>query len=99
MGGGFTKLLHSVIEPAVYGIPVAFGPNIRRKVTPREMIELGIGHKVEDTDDLDLWFKGLKGNENRLKYIAKRAAAYVSRNCGSTARVVDEIIRLICEKK
>ena len=99
VGGGFTKLLHSVIEPAVYGIPVAFGPNIRRKVTPREMIELGIGHKVEDTDDLDLWFKGLKGNENRLKYIAKRAAAYVSRNCGSTARVVDEITRLICEKK
>ena len=99
VGGGFTRLLHSVIEPAVYGIPVAFGPNIRRKVTPREMISLGIGHMVEDIDDLDLWFKGLKSNENRLQYVAKRAAAYVNRNCGSTARVVDEITGLLCEKK
>lgn len=95
VGGGFSHQLHSVIEPAVYGIPVAFGPDMRRKVAPREMIELGIGHKVEDVDDLDLWFKGLKGNENRLKYVAKRAAAYVKQHTGATPRVVDTITRLI----
>lgn len=95
VGGGFTRLLHSVIEPTVYGIPVAFGPNIRRKVTPREMMRLGIGQMVEDVDDLDLWFKGLKSNENRLHYVAKRAARYVVQNTGATPRVVEEIVRLL----
>ena len=97
VGGGFSHMLHNVTEPAVYGIPVAFGPNIRHKVTPAEMISLGIGQKVEDVDDLDLWFKGLKGNENRMKYVAKRAASYVRQHTGATPLVVDEITRLVSE--
>lgn len=95
VGGGFSHQLHSVVEAAVYGIPVAFGPAMRRSVTPQEMTHLGIGQKVEDVDDLDLWFKGLKGNENRMKYVAKRAAGYVKHNTGATTRVVDEISRYI----
>ncbi|MDE6378155.1 MAG: hypothetical protein K2K72_05365, partial [Duncaniella sp.] len=97
VGGGFSHMLHNVTEPAVYGIPVSFGPNIRHKVTPTEMISLGIGQKVEDVDDLDLWFKGLKGNENRMKYVAKRAASYVRQHTGATPLVVDEITRLVRE--
>ncbi len=98
VGGGFTRLLHSVIEPAVYGIPVSFGPNIRRKVTPTEMERLGIGKVVHDIEELDIWFKRLKSDTARQQYIAKRAAKYVSQNTGATPRVVQQILRTLCEK-
>lgn len=99
VGGGFTRLLHSVIEPAVYGIPVSFGPNIKRKVTPTEMVRLGIGKVVHDTDELDLWFRRLKRDAARSNYIAKRASKYLKQNTGATPRVVDQIIESLCAKK
>ncbi len=33
VGGGFTPYLHSLIESTIYGVPVAYGPRIRRKAT------------------------------------------------------------------
>lgn len=98
VGGGFTRLLHSVIEPAVYGIPVSFGPNIHRKVTPTEMVRLGIGCVVNDTDELDQWFRSLKSDKARRDYIAKRADKYVKQNTGATPRVVRHILDRLCAK-
>lgn len=99
VGGGFTKLLHSIIEPAVYGLPVAFGPNISRKVVTRQMIDLGIGHAVSNSEELDKWFCALKNNPKALREIADKAAVYVGKNVGATRRVVNRIMEDICEKK
>ncbi len=99
VGGGFTRLLHSVIEPVVYGLPVAFGPCNTRKVTPAQLIELGIGTRVSSTGDMLRWFDSLRSNPRRLREIAMTAARYVGQNVGATARVADAIIETICEKK
>lgn len=99
VGGGFTKLLHSIIEPAVYGLPVAFGPNIDRKVVTRQMIDLGIGKSVSTSDELNTWFEGLKENPEKLREIAAVAADYVSKNSGATRRVVNKITENLCAKK
>lgn len=99
VGGGFTKLLHSVIEPAVYGLPVAFGPNVKRKVVTRQMIKLGIGTVTSNADELDNWFRSLKNDQQQLREIADRSAVYVSKNAGATRRVVNRIKEDICAKK
>lgn len=57
VGGGFTRLLHSVIEPAAYGLPVAFGPRIERKTSPRLLIEEGRGTLVRTPSDLAEWWR------------------------------------------
>lgn len=99
VGGGFTKLLHSVIEPAVYGLPVSFGPNVSRKVVTRQMIDLGIGRIVSNSDELDRWFSNLKDNPQALRETADKAAMYVGKNVGATRRVVNRIMEDICAKK
>lgn len=100
VGGGFTKrLLHSVIEPVVYGLPVAFGPNTARKVTPLELEKLGIGRRVTCAADLARWFVPLAKHPERLAEIASKAAAYVESNTGATTRVADAIIEAVCTKK
>lgn len=98
VGGGFTKLLHSLVEPAVYGLPVAFGPNIQRKVITRQMVELGIGCVTADFDQLDRWFCGLKDNPQALREIAQKSGFYVCENAGATERVVNKIKKELCVK-
>ena len=91
VGGGFTPLLHSLIEATVYGIPVSFGPQIHRKVTPRQMIDLGIGQIVRNADDLDRWFTSLKDNTPRLEEIREISKKYVHSNIGATEEIVKAI--------
>lgn len=91
VGGGFTPLLHSVIEATVYGLPVSFGPRIERKVTPRQLIELGIGAMVSTPDELCRWFATLAGDPGRLAEIKEKAADYVGRNEGATNNIVSKI--------
>lgn len=91
VGGGFTPLLHSVIEATVYGLPVSFGPRIERKVTPQQLIDLGIGAMVSNADELCLWYESLTERPGILAEIREKAAAYVERNEGATSSIVNKI--------
>lgn len=88
VGGGFTPYLHSIIEATVYGLPVAFGPQIHRKVTPNELIQLGIGNIVRSPRELEKWFTALKHNKTALESIHETAKEYARRNSGATSHIV-----------
>ncbi len=92
VGGGFTKYLHSLIEATVYGLPVAFGPVIRRKITPEEIAARGLGQIVTTPDELDNWFVSLKNNPDRLAEISRNATIYVKENSGATKEIADTIL-------
>ena len=88
VGGGFTPYLHSIIEATVYGLPVAFGPKIHRKVTPNELIKRGIGSIVRTPRDLDQWFATLKEDEKALEDIRQTAKEYTRQNSGATSHII-----------
>ncbi|MBR6926605.1 MAG: polysaccharide pyruvyl transferase family protein [Bacteroidaceae bacterium] len=88
VGGGFTPYLHSVIEPIVYGLPVAFGPHIYRKTTPQQMIELGIGKMVKSPKEFNIWIDHLISDKNEMKRIKQTALGYAKSNSNATTRVV-----------
>ncbi|MBQ0074705.1 MAG: 3-deoxy-D-manno-octulosonic acid transferase [Prevotella sp.] len=92
VGGGFTPLLHSVIEPSVYGLPVAFGPKINRKAAPQLMIKHGIGTMVTSAKELDKWFCFLFNNDIALERIRKEAKQFVIASSGKTEGVVKSIL-------
>ncbi len=97
VGGGFTPLLHSVIEATVYGVPVSFGPRIERKVTPQQLMELGIGSMVQSAADLSLWIDSL--TPEKLDEIRVTARKYVEHNLGATADIVKTIEASLWPKK
>jgi len=41
VGGGFNVSVHNVLEPAVYGLPVMFGPNHQKSLEAIALINLG----------------------------------------------------------
>lgn len=92
VGGGFTPLLHSVIEATVYGLPVCFGPRIERKVTPQRLIELGVGDIVRNEDEIEAWYRQMQQPE-RLDSIRETARQYTQSNAGATEKVVEYLLR------
>lgn len=47
LGGGFGPGVHNVMEPAVYGIPVVYGPKLKNSVTAKYLNEFGGGFIVK----------------------------------------------------
>lgn len=48
IGGGFEKGVHNTLEPAVYNIPVAFGPKNDGFLEVKDFMKMGIGLEVRD---------------------------------------------------
>lgn len=48
IGGGFSGKLHNILEPAVYGLPVLFGPEVHKFPEAELFISKGIAFKIEN---------------------------------------------------
>jgi 3-deoxy-D-manno-octulosonic-acid transferase len=93
VGGGFTPYLHSVIEPAVYGLPVAFGPRFGRQRATTELLEIGVGKTVETPADLIAWMERLRADESLMAQIRQKALDFVEHNAKAARIVAQEILK------
>lgn len=91
VGGGFTPLIHSLLEPAVYGLPVAFGPRIEHMATPQQLIDCGVGTKICSYVQLHDWYVRCADGAIRTDEVRAAAQHYVKQNLGATERIVKEI--------
>lgn len=51
IGGGFSGSLHNILEPAVFGVPVLFGPKHAKYPEAGNFINEGIGFEFDSTKD------------------------------------------------
>ncbi len=93
VGGGFTPYLHSILEPAVYGIPMSFGPKIHRKNAAKELTELKVAQMVTNKDEIGSWFRQIKNNETALAELKQRELEFVNKSSGATATVINIILK------
>jgi len=96
VGGGFhTAGLHSVIEPAAFGIPVAFGPRHTMSRDAGLLLAAGGGATVRTsralTEVLTQWLTDKKKRERE----GERARAVVQQELGATDRSVALIEALL----
>lgn len=93
IGGGFGVGIHNTLEAAVYGIPLAFGPNYAKFREARELIEEGAAVSITDTAGLDKWLSSLLSDPSYLQATGKLAGNYVSSHTGATRTVLKEIFK------
>jgi len=86
VGGGFSGKLHNILEPAVYGIPVLFGPKFNRFPEAQQFIDAGIGFSVLDTKTLT---ETMCDVTNRLSEIKIEADALIQQNAGAARRIAE----------
>ena len=91
IGGGFTRDgIHNILEAAVYGKPVVFGPNYRKYREARELVAEGGAFSVSNAEELTTCLKRLMEPE-ALRRAGEIARKYVQKNTGATAGILQFI--------
>jgi 3-deoxy-D-manno-octulosonic-acid transferase len=88
VGGGFKSNIHNVLEPAVYGIPVLFGPKFSNSQEAFRLIANKGGFSVNTKTELYIHLRKLYADENYRKQIGSNAKNFVVRNTGATEKIV-----------
>jgi 3-deoxy-D-manno-octulosonic-acid transferase len=92
IGGGFGyNGLHNILEAAVYGKPVIFGPEYEKNFEAIELISSGGGIAIANAIDLEKTLLELLQDEPELKRRGQAAKNYVYNNAGATAKIFDFI--------
>jgi len=92
VGGGFTKDgIHNILEAAVWGKPVIFGPNYRKYREATELIKAGGACSVATAEEFKKIADDLLANEGHLQTYSANAKSYIERNTGATEKIVKTI--------
>jgi len=95
IGGGFKHNVHNVLEAAVYGVPVLFGPKIENSQEAYELIKTGGGVMVKNRKDAYRQLRTLLSDYNLRRSKAENSFNYVEKNTGATEKIISEINRLL----
>jgi 3-deoxy-D-manno-octulosonic-acid transferase len=94
VGGGFNKSgIHNILEAAVYGRPVLFGPHYRKFREAADLVKAGGAFSIADTEQTIAIFQQLINNKERYMQSCKSSLNYVYANKGATEKVLDFIYR------
>lgn len=100
VGGAFHGAgIHSVLEPAAYGVPVLFGPRHGNSREAALLIAGGGAAAAHDAGSLAAVLRRWLGDDAARRAAGKAARTYVSANLGATARSVALIESLLSGRR
>jgi 3-deoxy-D-manno-octulosonic-acid transferase len=88
VGGSFRQGVHNVLEAAVYGIPVLFGPRHRNSHEPLMLVDRGGAFVIASTGDFTRTTLHLLTHDPSREHAGNRAAEFVRSHLGATGRVL-----------
>ena len=89
VGGAWGSGLHNILEAAVYGCPVLFGPRHQRFPEAAALIAAGGAFAITDADSLVTTLDRLLQAPDLRQDIRQRNQAFVAGQAGATERVWD----------
>ena len=93
VGGGFGVVIHNLLEAAIYGIPVVFGPNNQRFQEAQDLKACGGGFEISDVDSFTKCMDRLIRNSEELKESGNAAGTYVNSRIGATELIMKAIFK------
>ncbi len=91
IGGGFGVGIHNVLEAAVYGVPVIFGPNYHKFREACGLIEAGGGFPIFESQQYVNLMDKLLQNADYLSLCGKNSANFVNGNLGATDLIMHKL--------
>jgi 3-deoxy-D-manno-octulosonic-acid transferase len=95
VGGSFKQNVHNVLEAAVYGVPVLFGPKIENSQEAKQLFETNGGMLVRGKKEMYRRVRSLFWDEELRKKRGARSFEYVRKNIGATEKIFAEIKKII----
>ncbi len=91
VGGGFGAGIHNILEPAVYGKAVFFGPRYERFPEAHELIQLGIAESCKYPSAFSNAVRALTKDRRRLSIIEGKAEQYFA-SLPDTREIVWQVV-------
>jgi 3-deoxy-D-manno-octulosonic-acid transferase len=96
IGGGFVENgLHNSLEAAAFGMPIAFGPKLKRFPEAQELVQKEIGCIINSANEFSAWLKQVVENTDYTANVAKKSRDFVASNKGATEIVVKKVLEKI----
>lgn len=95
VGGSFKQGIHNVLEAAVYGVPVVFGPKIDNSQEAQKLVEIGGGIVVRNKQNAYRAISNLITNQKKRKERGKISYDYVQQNLGASKLILNEINNIV----
>ena len=95
IGGGFGKGIHNVLEPAVYGLPVIFGPEYKKFHEAVTMVAQKIAFPINNYQQLETIIGKLYHNKEYLREKSTQTRLFVEHQLGATDLILQEIEKQI----
>lgn len=93
VGGAWGSGLHNILEPAAFGVPVIFGPNILHFPEAQEILERKAAYKVRDQLEFDGALNDLVNDEGLRKTMGENAKDMIKQSVGATSKLITYIDR------
>ena len=91
VGGGFGAGIHNILEPAVYGLPVIFGPEHGKFAEADALIKKGGAFSYETEEELARLLERLLKDENFRQRSGQASADFLRENAGATDLILAHI--------
>ncbi|MFC1480680.1 3-deoxy-D-manno-octulosonic acid transferase [Candidatus Neomarinimicrobiota bacterium] len=92
VGGGFGNSVHNVMEPAVAGIPVIFGPNFQRSHEAEQLLHEGGAFMTPDREEWRKTLGRMLSDNDARQTAGMRALKVMENNLGASARILQAIL-------
>lgn len=91
IGGGFGIGIHNLLEAAVYGIPVIFGPKHHKFMEAKGLIEAQGGFSIANNDDFCGLMDRFLSDKEYLRESGLNAGNFVQSSSGATEKILNHI--------
>ncbi len=95
VGGSFKQGIHNVMEPAVYGLPVIYGPVYRNSYEAKTLLKKGGSIVINNSEEFSREVKKLITDKIKRESVGRIAFDYVNKNSGGTGKILEYISDII----
>lgn len=92
IGGGFNSGVHSVAEPAGYGIPLAVGRKYKNSPDAVNLNNIKALQSIDSSEELIKWIMNYYENNEYRSEVGLKARNYILKGIGSSTEVTRKII-------
>lgn len=91
IGGGFGVGIHNILEAAIFGMPLLFGPNYHKFQEAKDLIQKKAAFSIKDIEELQKIITTLQEDSQLYQTASSQAQQYVQNHTGGTQLILQYI--------
>ena len=91
VGGGFSSGVHNLMEPAMAGVPMIFGPRYKKFKEAVEIVSQNAGHSISKSIEFNNFLNFYFNSEENLTHSSKSAKSIILNHSGASVKILNHL--------